>query len=344
MFLQSFPQPEDLSDEDEEGNEQDQDKGDVSSGRQDQISAKSLPRSAERNNGALSPQNTGGSPSDQDTIGSKPVPVADPKPGITRRPTEQSVSSPTSFVTASSFPESVHEPASGAQVREQASNLKVPSQEEEGEGEAVQEQNSLNQNITTVESSNGAASMTRNASVEANSTTSLLRNANSREPQAEAPVQPPPKGILSKMKRKSQGDIEVSRTQTTGTLSRTKSHIKQFVKFDIPEDSRRAELHLKAKAAQMKVQRASSKLRRPKVKDGLVVKMERMLVRVDAAGKEVPEDFDENGNQKIDSRVRDKWREYMVVCRQCVSEGADFVLQMYKTRVSASAAPQIGCD
>jgi hypothetical protein len=69
------------------------------------------------------------------------------------------------------------------------------------------------------------------------------------------------------------------------------------------------------------------------LKDGLVVKMERMLVRVDKAGSDVPDDFDENGDQKIDSRVKDKWREYMVVCRQSISEEADFVLQFYKTRV-----------
>jgi hypothetical protein len=117
-------------------------------------------------------------------------------------------------------------------------------------------------------------------------------------------------------------------------VSRTKSNLRHLVKFDVPEDSiKRAELHLKAKTAQMTVQRASAHLRRPKIRDGLVVKMERMLVRVDEAGKGVPDDFDENGNQKIESRVKEKWREYMVVCRQCVSEEADFVLQMYKTRV-----------
>jgi hypothetical protein len=62
--------------------------------------------------------------------------------------------------------------------------------------------------------------------------------------------------------------------------------------------------------------------------------MERMLIRVDATANDVPDDYDENGNQKIESRTIEKWREYMVVCRQSISEDADFVLQMYKTRVS----------
>ncbi|KAL5397412.1 hypothetical protein PMIN06_003648 [Paraphaeosphaeria minitans] len=117
------------------------------------------------------------------------------------------------------------------------------------------------------------------------------------------------------------------------TLSRKKSNLRNLVKFDIPEDSKRASIHLRAKQAQMTVQRASTKLKRRKIKDGLVVKMERMLVRVDSAGKEVPDDFDENTSQKIDSTVKDKWREYMVVCRHSESGDADFVLQMYKTRV-----------
>jgi hypothetical protein len=56
-------------------------------------------------------------------------------------------------------------------------------------------------------------------------------------------------------------------------------------------------------------------------------------VRVDAAG-EVPDDFDENVNQRVNSRVKDKWREYMVVCRHNHSDNADFVMQFYKTRVS----------
>ncbi|KAF2122224.1 meiotically up-regulated gene 56 protein [Lophiotrema nucula] len=146
----------------------------------------------------------------------------------------------------------------------------------------------------------------------------------------------PSKGIMARVRRRSQRETAgdgTSGEQLGVGAARTKSNLRHLVKFDIPEDSRRASMHLKAKAAQMTIQRASTKLRRQKLKDGLVVKMERMLVRVDSAGKEVPEDFDENGNQKIDSRVKDKWREYMVVCRQSITDDADFVLQMYKTRV-----------
>ena len=123
----------------------------------------------------------------------------------------------------------------------------------------------------------------------------------------------------------------------TGDLTRKKSNLRNLVKFDIPEDSRRATIQLKAKKAQMTVQRAGTKIRRQKIKDGLVVKMERMLVRVDAAA-EVPEDFDENVNQRVVSRVKDKWREYMVVCRHSHTNDAEFLLQLYQTRVRFSVA------
>ena len=116
-------------------------------------------------------------------------------------------------------------------------------------------------------------------------------------------------------------------------LSRKGSNLRNLVKFDIPEDSKRQAVHFRAKKAQMTIQRAGTKLRRKSIKDGLVVKMERMLVRVDAAD-EVPEDFDENVNQRVVSRVKDKWREHMIVCRHSHTDQADFLLQLYQTRVS----------
>jgi hypothetical protein len=121
--------------------------------------------------------------------------------------------------------------------------------------------------------------------------------------------------------------------EPTPTLTQRRSNLRNLVKFDIPDDSRRATVHLKAKKAQMTIQRAGVKLRRKSIKDGIVVKMERMLVRVDAAAGEVPDDFDENANQKVVSRVKDKWREYMIVCRHSHTDGAEFQLQLYQTRV-----------
>src|SRR3712207_8936526 len=39
---------------------------------------------------------------------------------------------------------------------------------------------------------------------------------------------------------------------------------------------------------------------------------------------------DENASQKADSRTLEKWREYVVVCRESSDEDAQFHLQLYK--------------
>ncbi|CAI6331061.1 unnamed protein product [Periconia digitata] len=149
---------------------------------------------------------------------------------------------------------------------------------------------------------------------------------------------PQARGILTKIRGLSENEGLSSEPSSPNdgageSISRRRSNLRNLVKFDIPEDSKRATIHLRAKQAQMTVQRASTKLKRRKIKDGLVVKMERMLIRVDSTAGDIPEDFDENAAQKIESRVKDKWREYMVVCRHSSSDDAEFVLQMYKTRV-----------
>ena len=61
--------------------------------------------------------------------------------------------------------------------------------------------------------------------------------------------------------------------------------------------------------------------------------MEKMLVKMDSTRQELEADYDENDSVKIDTRVIEKWREYVVVCREITDEGADYSLQLYKTRV-----------
>jgi hypothetical protein len=260
-------------------------------------------------------------------------------------------SSTKSFVTASSIPVDEDEPgetsnqpsgtSDGRPLQEQqqkqqvqASGLQVPSATEQAGSKSLGKRP-----LSNVESLGTFASPTGAASVDANSTSSLLRKADMNKAPASADVdsKPPAKGIMARVRRRSgimssaSGQLQETEP-ATGDLTRKKSNLRSLVKFDIPEDSRRATIQLKAKKAQMTVQRAGTKVRRQKIKDGLVVKMERMLVRVDAAA-EVPEDFDENVNQRVVSRVKDKWREYMVVCRHSHVNDAEFLLQLYQTRV-----------
>lgn len=220
------------------------------------------------------------------------------------------------------------------QGQTQASGLHVPLEQEE-----LGQKSRGKRPVSRVESHNAPASTLGGASVDAGSTSSLLRKADMNKAPAPADVdsRPPSKGIMARVKKRSEmglskSDPPAERDPGADTLTRKKSNLRNLVKFDLPEDSKRAKVQLKAKHAQMTIQRAPTKLRRQKLKDGLVVKMERMLVRVDAAG-EVPDDFDENVNQRVTSRVKDKWREYMIVCRHNHTDNADFVLQLYQTRV-----------
>ena len=80
---------------------------------------------------------------------------------------------------------------------------------------------------------------------------------------------------------------------------------------------------------------ARGSLRSSKLKPGELMKMDKMLVRIDTTQQTIREDFDERVSQGVETKPMDKWREFMVVCRKH-AEGA--VLQLYQTRVIASTA------
>ena len=74
-------------------------------------------------------------------------------------------------------------------------------------------------------------------------------------------------------------------------------------------------------------------LKKYKSREGQIIKMERMLVRIDATIQPLSKNFDENENRKIDTKLVQKWKEFMIVCREGDGESADLILQIYKTRV-----------
>ncbi|KAF2708610.1 meiotically up-regulated gene 56 protein [Pleomassaria siparia CBS 279.74] len=333
LFQHSFPQPIELPDED--GDER-QDDTNGKSAMSDDVSGKlpalQIPRGSQQKGDVVltsyEDEDSVTPPSEPDQhlrLVSSDEPEFDPaKLKKLRR------SSTKSFVTASSTPEHMPRDDTSSEEQDQPSASQLSTGQE-----AAGQKAKGKRPISTAESSNGApaASTVGEPSVDTASTSSLLRKADMSKTRGNHDSQTPSKGILARAKRQSQKSSDDLSQAGQLAVSRTKSNLRNLVKFDLPEDSKRASLHLKAKVAQMTVVRASSRLRRHKLKDGLVLKMERMLIRVDATAQDIPEDFDENGSQKIDSRVKDKWREYMVVCRQSISDEADFVLQMYKTRV-----------
>lgn len=72
-----------------------------------------------------------------------------------------------------------------------------------------------------------------------------------------------------------------------------------------------------------------------KIKPGELMKMDKMLVRIDVTRQTIREDFDERVSQGVETKPLDKWREFMVACRRH-EQGA--VLQLYQTRVISSTA------
>ena len=106
-----------------------------------------------------------------------------------------------------------------------------------------------------------------------------------------------------------------------------------LVRFHIPDKLRTGEGPAKAKLAKLDPQKVLRQARKTKLQPGEIVKMGKFLVRVDSTMQDLPADYDENSSQKSDSRVVEKWREYVVVCRRSIDEEAEFFIQMYKSRV-----------
>ena len=65
-----------------------------------------------------------------------------------------------------------------------------------------------------------------------------------------------------------------------------------------------------------------------------VIKFDCMLVRVETAQQQpLAEEYDENESLKVSTRTADKWREYLVVCRESAGDpDAPLALRLYKTR------------
>lgn len=338
LFQHSFPQPSDL---DVEEDEQPKDGGEAA--RTTSPPALEIPRGSAQKADVVPPgeeEEFVDAPSEPEDEGDLRVFTHQEEDPAPVKSSKTQVSSTKSFVTASSVPTAPNDdsPTTSPQKSEeeqaqdspQASDLQVPS------GPSGSGQKALGKRpVSTVDDNTFGP-----GSADADSTSSLLRKADVIKAPAEADVdiKPPSRGIMARVKRHSENRLTRFESPAAGLpqeLQRKKSNLRNLVKFDIPEDSKRARVHMKAKQAQMTITRAPTKLRRQKIQDGVVVKMERMLVRVDAAG-EVPADFDENVNQRVTSRVKDKWREYMIVCRHSHRDEADFVLQLYKTRVETT--------
>lgn len=106
-----------------------------------------------------------------------------------------------------------------------------------------------------------------------------------------------------------------------------------LVRFNIPKNASDDGAHTKSELAELGRRRSWRQLRRGRSHPGEIVKMEKMLIRVDSTMQKLPPDYNENDSLKTESRTVDKWREFVVVCRESTDEDSDFSLQIYKSRV-----------
>lgn len=174
------------------------------------------------------------------------------------------------------------------------------------------------------------------------STTSLLRaqrsDADMSQQEAGENVDTATPGVSTDR----QQDAALQRTNSTRSQGshngnrRASENRAGLIRFNIPDvKPSKTELQVKARLAQVGRRRLPRSLTRSKLKDGEIVKMEKMLVRKDiAAGQEQPsEDYNEKDSRRVEARTVKKWAEFMVVCRESHEDDATMVLQMYKTRV-----------
>lgn len=107
-----------------------------------------------------------------------------------------------------------------------------------------------------------------------------------------------------------------------------------MVRFNIPTDGADDQARTKSELTESTRRRSWRRLRRGGPSHpGEIVKMEKMLVRVDSTMQQLPIDYNENDSLKTESRIVDKWREFVVVCRESTEDDSDFSIQMYKSRV-----------
>ena len=108
-----------------------------------------------------------------------------------------------------------------------------------------------------------------------------------------------------------------------------------MVRFNTAVHLREHDQQLQLKLAELSRRRTLRRIgRQPKHRrrDGEIIKMENMLVRVEYVKKPLPENYDEHESQKYDLQTVERWREFIVVCREASGDNKPLCIQLYKSR------------
>ena len=108
-----------------------------------------------------------------------------------------------------------------------------------------------------------------------------------------------------------------------------------LVRFNLPADDPIADKQGARKISEARIIKSIRDLSKARAQPGQLLKAERMLVRVEATRSEVPAGYTENDSLGIETRLLEKWREFIVVCRRSTEPQPDseLVLRMETTRV-----------
>ncbi|MCJ1395818.1 hypothetical protein MMC18_008704 [Xylographa bjoerkii] len=126
--------------------------------------------------------------------------------------------------------------------------------------------------------------------------------------------------------------VDSSVTDVTAT-KRANPILTGLVRFNLPDELAEDEQWAKRRLTDVIDGKSLRQLRKSKSRSGVLIKSEKMLVRVDYTIGELPPDYDENVSPGSETRTIEKWREFVVVCRKSTDDKAEFVIQLYKTRV-----------
>ncbi|KAL8640436.1 MAG: hypothetical protein Q9228_002648 [Teloschistes exilis] len=325
-FAPSFPQPRDVQDDDEEDGSEDEDSGDGvdQDGNQgDALTERNLEDARDEVHG-LGSETTS---TDPHSTSPRSKWLQSPRHGPISR--EKSKSQPTKATDASSFVTALSQPSTSPQEQFRAKRrpsfvtaLEPPGPKPEEPGPSSHKAVPGNSPKVSVRQDSG----TNNSPITGDGTdsrTSLLPHRQNTE--ESSPGQDRLKA--NKMVR--------SEDATAAPAATAANHVSSgLVRFNLPTEVKQRGGSTNPNSSQISRRRSWRHFRQGQAHPGEIVKTEKMLVRIDTSLTELPQEYDENASIKTSSRTLEKWREYVVVCRESrKDEESDFAIQFYKTRV-----------
>ncbi|KAL8867402.1 MAG: hypothetical protein Q9174_005688, partial [Haloplaca sp. 1 TL-2023] len=316
-FAPSFPQPKELENDEVDKNEDDEADGEDQSEDAHDDHDKQAEESLKKRD---TPGEGGVPEADEPTLAPAPSPLPKKKRNLLRPNDKPGSSSKgrkdgSSFVTAPSEPSNAPKDPPRAKRRPTFVTAVEPPPPQPSEPK-----NGVSNTNSNQGSANDHSPVTADG---ANSRTSLLPHPNPRGQPSQADGN---KGEL---------DRDDSQKVDQNTASPAANHISSgMVRFNAHAGVNKRGGDDDAFKSRINRRRSWRYFRNGQAHPGQIVKTEKMLVRIDTAVQDLPKEYDENASIKIKSRTLEKWREYVVVCRESAeNDDSEFSVQLYKTRV-----------